>query len=118
SVTDVGMATSGDYRNYFERDGKRYSHLLDPRTGRPISHRLASVTVLAEAVADADALATALMVMGPEEGARWSEDHELAVLMLVKSGEGFREVASSRMLPYLQSLPEGSPTEGSREATK
>lgn len=117
-VTDVGMATSGDYRNYFERDGKRYSHLLDPRTGRPITHRLASVTVLAEAAADADALATALMVMGPEEGARWSEDHELAVLMLVKSGEGFREVASSRMLPYLQSLPEGSPSDGSREATK
>ena len=60
------VATSGDYRNYFESEGQRYSHILDPRTGRPIKHRLASVSVLAETCAEADAYATAFMVMGLE----------------------------------------------------
>jgi len=52
---DVAMATSGDYRNYFKVDGVRYSHTIDPRTGRPITHSLASVTVLAPTCAEADA---------------------------------------------------------------
>ena len=60
------IATSGDYRNYFEKDGKRYSHTIDPRTGRPITHTLASVSVIAESTMKADGWATALMVLGAE----------------------------------------------------
>ncbi|MBN2293016.1 MAG: FAD:protein FMN transferase [Pirellulales bacterium] len=97
SIVDLGtraMATSGDYRNYFEKDGVRYSHLLDPRNGRPISHRLASVTVLAETCAEADALATGLMVLGPDTGfdlAR-SPDFEsrgIAAAFIVRNDDGF-----------------------------
>lgn len=101
-LTDLGVATSGDYRNYFERDGVRYSHTLDPQSGRPVQHRLASVTVLAPTSAEADAVATALMVMGEERGLEFATAHELAVLLLVRQGDGFVEVASPRMAPYLQ----------------
>lgn len=100
-VADIGLATSGDYRNYFERDGVRYSHTIDPRTGKPITHRLASATVLAATTAEADAIATALMVMGPEAGARWAAAHGLAVLLLVHDGEDFVEVPSEPMRRYL-----------------
>ncbi len=72
------MATSGDYRNYFEADGRRYSHEIDPRTGAPIDHRLCSVTVVAEDCMRADALATALLVLGPERGVRLAESLGLA----------------------------------------
>ena len=68
NVTDRGMATSGDYRNFFEVDGQRYSHTIDPRTGHPVTHAAASVSVIADTAAGADALATALLVLGPEEG--------------------------------------------------
>ncbi|HEX7027751.1 MAG TPA: FAD:protein FMN transferase, partial [Gammaproteobacteria bacterium] len=65
---DRAVATSGDYRNYFEWDGRRYSHTIDPRNGRPVDHALASVTVLANNCMHADAMATALMVLGPKQG--------------------------------------------------
>lgn len=67
-LRDLSMATSGDYRNCFEHDGRRYSHEIDPRTGSPISQRLSSVTVVARECAWADAMSTALIVLGPEEG--------------------------------------------------
>lgn len=100
-LSDIGVATSGDYRNYFERDGERYSHTIDPRSGRPIRHRLASVTVLAPTAAEADALATALMVMGPDQGADFAAANELAALLLVKEGDGFAELGSTAMGVYL-----------------
>lgn len=65
----ISLATSGDYRNYFEEEGRRYSHTIDPRSGQPIDHRLASVSVFHPSNAWADAWATALMVLGDEEGA-------------------------------------------------
>ena len=74
------MATSGDYRSYHAVDGNLLTHILDPRTGRPLTHRGASVTVLAEACIDADGIATALFVMGPEEGSKWCDAHEVAAL--------------------------------------
>ena len=95
------MATSGDYRNYFEVDGVRYSHTIDPRTGRPITHSLASVTVLAPTCAEADAWATALSVMGEEQGLAVAEQLNLPVYMLVKSENGFKAVSSLAFDPYL-----------------
>lgn len=74
------MATSGDYRNFFEEDGTRYSHTIDPRTGRPISHGLASVTVLHPSAMLADAWATALLVLGLEQAYAMALENGLAAL--------------------------------------
>ncbi|WGL17247.1 FAD:protein FMN transferase [Microbulbifer bruguierae] len=102
-VSGKGIATSGDYRNYYERDGKRYAHTIDPRTGRPVEHRLASVTVIAETCAMADGYATALNVMGAEAALKLAEEQQLAVFLLVKTDSGFEEHASSAFQPYLES---------------
>jgi thiamine biosynthesis lipoprotein len=88
-LDDVGIATSGDYRNYFEQAGRRYSHTIDPATGRPVTHGLASVTVADPSTMRADALATALMVLGPEAGYRFAEQHGLAAFFIVKGEDGF-----------------------------
>jgi thiamine biosynthesis lipoprotein len=86
---DRALATSGDYRNFFVEDGKRYSHTIDPRTGRPIKHRLASVTVIADICMQADALATTLMVLGLDEGYKFAVGRDLAVVFLVRNGQNF-----------------------------
>ena len=83
-ITGLGMATSGDYRNYFEAGGIRYSHIIDPQTGRPITHSTASVTVLAETAMLADAWATALLVLGQDRGLALSEQLDLAVLFIAR----------------------------------
>jgi thiamine biosynthesis lipoprotein len=101
AARDTAVATSGDYRNYFEKDGKRYSHTSDPRTGRPITHSLASVTVLAETCAYADAWATALMVLGEEQGMALAETLQLPVYMLVKDADGFKAISSTAFAPFL-----------------
>lgn len=88
-ITDIAVATSGDYRNYFEKDGIRYSHTIDPKSGRPISHNLASVTVLSPSCADADAWATAFSVIGVEQGLELAQELDLAVYMLVRENEQF-----------------------------
>jgi thiamine biosynthesis lipoprotein len=90
-LTGTGMATSGDYRNFFEANGKIYSHTIDTRTGRPVTHTLASVTVVDASAARADALATALLVMGPEEGMAFAEREGLAMLMLIRTNGGIEE---------------------------
>lgn len=77
-----GMATSGDYRNYFEIGGKRYSHTIDPRTGRPVTHNLREVSVVADSTARADALATALLVLGPEAGFELAKHKKIAALFI------------------------------------
>lgn len=84
-LEDTSVATSGDYRNYFEEDGRRYSHTIDPRTGRPIRHRMASVTVVDDSNARADAWATAMSVLGEDEGMALAVEHDLAVMMLVRN---------------------------------
>jgi len=93
-LRDRAMATSGDYRNYFEKDGVRFCHIIDPRTGRPVDHRLASVTVLADTCMEADALATALFVLGPDKGLRLAAEDNLAVLMLIRADHGFEQRGS------------------------
>lgn len=102
-VEDKGVATSGDYRNYFEKDGRRYSHTIDPRTGRPIDHRLVSITVIADTSMHADAMATALMVAGPDEGGRLAARHEIAAYFIVKSADGLSAKATESFEKYLVS---------------
>lgn len=101
SMRDVGVATSGDYRNYFEQDGLRYSHTIDPRTGRPITHNLASVTVIAQDATKADALATAYMVLGPQAALAMANRDSVAALFLVKSLDGFTELNSDAFTEYV-----------------
>ena len=101
SLADVAIATSGDYRNYFERNGIRYSHTINPKTGKPITHRLVSVTVIAKNTTLADGFATAITVLGPEKGLAFAEENGLAVYMLVKENLGFVELYSSAFEPYL-----------------
>lgn len=96
------IATSGDYRNYFEQDGVRYSHIIDPRTGKPIQHNLVSVTVLADTAMDADAYATALTVMGPERALEFAEQKGLAVLLITRENGDYKEYTSTAFKPYLQ----------------
>ena len=100
NLEDVAVATSGDYRNYFEKNGKRYSHTIDPRTGYPVDHRLASVTVIAATAARADALATAMMVMGPEQTLLFAEQHSIPVYILVKQAEAFEAQYSEAFSGY------------------
>lgn len=95
SLNDAAMATSGDYRNYFEQDGVRYSHTIDPRTGRPITHNLASVSVLANNTAEADGWATAFMVLGVDAGKQLAEEKEMAVYFIFKGDHGFEDWAST-----------------------
>jgi len=91
-----GFATSGDYRNFFQYQGKRYSHIIDSRTGYPVANGVVSVSVMADSCAMADGLATALMVMGPEAGVALINGLAGAeTLMLVETGGGeIREYAS------------------------
>lgn len=76
AVTDAGIATSGNYRNYYYRDGVRYAHTIDPRIGYPVQHSILSSTVMAKDCMTADAYATAFMVMGFEEARRFVESHD------------------------------------------
>ncbi|HEY7885408.1 MAG TPA: FAD:protein FMN transferase [Cellvibrionaceae bacterium] len=95
ALNDQAVATSGDYRNYFEVDGIRFSHTIDPATGRPIKHNLVSVTVITDTAAKADAWATALNVLGPERGMSVANDEGLAVYMIVKTDDGFKSLQSN-----------------------
>ncbi len=95
-LSGLALATSGDYRNFHELDGQRYSHTLDPRTGRPVEHELASVTVLHERCADADAWATALLVLGPEEGLALAEERCLAALFVRRAEDGLLSTPTAR----------------------
>lgn len=83
-LSDNGVATSGDYRNTFEHEGNRYSHIIDARNGAPVTHRLASVTVVADTAMLADGWATALMVLGPDAGMEIAEKLEIACLFIVR----------------------------------
>ena len=76
-LTNCGIATSGSYRNFFESDQRTYSHTINPKTGWPVSHKLISATVVSKTCAEADALATACMVMGPEESIAFFQNDTL-----------------------------------------
>ena len=86
-LSNAAVATSGDYRNFYQIDGQRYSHAIDPATGAPVAHSLASVTVIDDNAARADALATGLLVLGPQAGYRIAETEGLAVLFIRRDGD-------------------------------
>ena len=88
TLKDASMATSGDYRQFYELDGKRISHTIDPRDGQPVSHGLASVSVIHESTMLADAWATAISVLGPKEGLIMANRHQLPVRMIVRESDG------------------------------
>jgi FAD:protein FMN transferase len=97
NVSDGAISTSGDYRKYFEdKHGRRYSHILDPRTGHPIDHDPGSVTVIAPDGLTADALATTLFVMGPERGLPWLKGwSDVEAIFIVRQPDGeYSEIAS------------------------
>lgn len=85
-IEDKGLATSGDYRNFVEHDGVRYSHIIDPTTGRPITHKSTSVSVVAENAMMADAWATAMLVLGNEKGLEIAEANNIAVFFISHGG--------------------------------
>jgi FAD:protein FMN transferase len=87
-LRDEAVATSGDYRNFFEFEGQRYSHTIDPRTGRPVDQTLASVSVFAADCMTADAWATAITALGPDEGLRIARQLQLDALLLTRGDAG------------------------------
>lgn len=84
-LSSMGLATSGDYRNYFETDGQRFSHLLDPATGYPVTHVTASATVVAENAMLADAWSTAMLILGRERGLEVASAHDVAVQFIERN---------------------------------
>lgn len=94
SIGTHAVATSGDYRNYYEDNGVRYSHLIDPTTGAPIAHNLVSVTVIHSSSMTADGLATAFNVMGWDKAIEIAEQEQLAVFLIRRTADGFEEYAS------------------------
>lgn len=99
---DNAVATSGDYRNYFEADGQRFSHIIDPDTGKPINHNLVSVTVIVPSSMTADGLSTTLMVMGVEQGMAFAVKNDIAALFISKTEYGFEQQFTVKFKQYLK----------------
>ena len=101
SLNNIAMATSGDYKNYFEKDNVRYSHIIDPITGKPIKHKLISVTVLDYSAMSADALATGFMVLGPEKTLLLANKLKIPVYLIIKNDDYFEKKYNDYFLPFL-----------------
>jgi len=89
AVDGYSVSTSGDYRNYFEQDGQRYSHTFDARTGAPVSHTLASVTVIHPSALMADGLSTLLLILGPVRGWDYADKHDIGAFFVIRADDGF-----------------------------
>ena len=100
-IGDQAVVTSGSYRNFFESEGRRFSHTIDPRTGQPVPNDLVSVTVVHEQCMMADAHATAIHVLGAERGLEYAEHQELAVFLLVREDNRLVEWMTTAFEPYL-----------------
>lgn len=101
ALSGLSVATSGDYRRAFHRDGRRLSHSLDPRSGQPIPEGIASVAVLGKSCMLADGEATAITVLGQEAGLRWASERGLAAQMLLREGRSFREILTPALVEML-----------------
>jgi len=101
SFNEGALATSGDYRNFYEENGRRYSHIINPLTAEPIQYNLVSVSVYTDDCMSADAYATALLVMGTEQAKAFVEKHQLAALLVYKTDDGFGEWVSPAFEPLL-----------------
>lgn len=101
SIGDNAIATSGDYRNYYEENGVRYSHLIDPKTGYPITHNLVAATVVHPSSLMADGLATALVVMGKDKGLKMAREQGLAVLLITRENNEFKEYTTAAFEQFL-----------------
>lgn len=108
SVSNAAVATSGDYRNFFEYEGRRYSHLVDPRTGYPVAHDLVSVTVIDPKCIRADALATALLVLGLEKAMELAEAQGLAAHFVARGDEALEVHYTTAFETYRQSAQAGA----------
>lgn len=96
-----GISTSGSYRNYYELDGKRISHVIDPSTGRPIEHKLVSATVIAPTALEADGWDTGLLVLGTEKAKAVAEKEGLAIYLIYKEGDSFKTWMSPQFKTFL-----------------
>lgn len=101
SLHNVGVATSGDYRNYFEHDGVIYSHTINPATGYPVEHNLISVTVIHPSTAVADAWATAFMVLGPRKTYEIAQQKKLAVFLITQEGKKYKSTVNETMKKHI-----------------
>ena len=104
AIVDInghGISTSGSYRNYYELEGKRISHVIDPATGEPIQHKLVSVTVISPTALEADGWDTGLMVLGPEQAKEVAREQGLAIYMIIKDGDGFKTWMSPQFETFL-----------------
>jgi len=102
SLSNQSMATSGNYRNYFEVDGKRFSHTINPKTGKPVEHHLASVSVITDDCMTADALATTFMVLGTEKGLELAKRRNIAAYFLERDGETMKESRSTGFSKFIE----------------
>ena len=100
AMKDAAMATSGDYRNYFEMDGQQYSHTIDPFTANPVKHTLASVTIIDDKCARADALATAMLVMGTKKAKAFALEHDIKAYLIERSPQGFNEYSTPAFIRW------------------
>lgn len=99
-LTDLSMATSGDYHNYYDSDGVRYSHTIDPRTGSPLRTQITSISVFLPECMEADGWTTGLMVLGPEKGIALADELDIPVYMILKTDKGL-EVRQSKAFTRL-----------------
>jgi thiamine biosynthesis lipoprotein len=100
-LDDISIATSGDYRNFYEIDGQTYSHVINPETGRPVNHNLASVTVLHPSNMMADAFATMFLVMGADKTITYAEQQKLPVFLVLRKGDALEYRQSSRFNDFV-----------------
>ncbi len=102
SLSNANLATSGDYRDYYEINGKRYSHTIDPQSGKPINHKLASVTVITKSTGHADAWATAFMVLGETAGFELAEKLTMPAYFIYRINGKFDVKMTRAMHPYIE----------------
>jgi len=100
-VENMALATSGNYRKFYIKDGKRYAHTIDPVSGRPVQHNLLSATVLAKDCMTADAMATAFMVMGTEKAKAYAEARQMPVLLVFAEGEKLQTYISPALQKFI-----------------